>query len=62
MDKAKEDPVELTKYGVACQCAKGDRPAKAELVKIAGVFGKLRCPCCGADWIDLDEISSQKQS
>jgi hypothetical protein len=58
----KNEPQELTKYGVSCKCAAGDRPKSTELVKIAGVIGKSRCPCCGSEWLDSDTIEPSEQS
>jgi len=47
MTKEKKDQ-ELVKYGVACNCAKGEKPADQELEKTAE--GILKCPCCGKEY------------
>lgn len=52
---------EFTKYGVACHCSNGERPKDSELEKVAGQIGKVRCPCCGQYWIDLEGFSSPRQ-
>jgi hypothetical protein len=55
MPEDKKEPEEMTKYGVACPCAKQDKPS--ELVKTASGY---ICPHCGKPYNNNSLTDSPK--